>query len=157
MPEGTVAHVMAKSDGFDQVLVEAKSSPDGPRDLGDFQRVSQARSVVIAERIDEDLGFVLESAEGLGVEDAISISLEASADGILLFGTDSSKALRGFGCEGSEHLPLPRLDILTHALRHDRQTDEARDSDLGSDWFELSGGLSIAPSKTTTDVGRYRT
>jgi hypothetical protein len=44
--------------------------------------VGEAGAVVVALRRDEDLGLVLEAPEGLGVKDAVAISLEGGAERI---------------------------------------------------------------------------
>ena len=44
----------------------------------------QARAVVVALVVDEDLGLVLEPAEGRAVDDAVAVALVARAQRVLL-------------------------------------------------------------------------
>jgi len=98
MAEGGVADVMGEGDGFDEVFIQAEGAADGAGDLGDFEGVGEAGSVVIAGG-DEDLGFVLEPAEGFAVEDAVPVALEAGSDGV---GIDGVGADIAFVREGGE-------------------------------------------------------
>ena len=79
--ERRVAEVMPEADGLGKVLVEVQGTGDGSGDLGDLQGVRQAGHVVVTKGRDEDLRLVLEAAECLGVEDAVAVPLELSADG----------------------------------------------------------------------------
>jgi hypothetical protein len=47
--------------------------------------VSHPRDEVIAIRVEEDLGLVLESSERLGVNDPATISLESGAELVVIF------------------------------------------------------------------------
>ena len=49
------------------------------RDLGDLDRMGEARAVIIALVLDEDLGLVLEAAEGGGMDDAVAVALVTGA------------------------------------------------------------------------------
>ena len=75
--EGRVADVVTQRDGLGEGLVERQGGGQGARDLGHLERVRQARHVVVAFGIDEDLGLVLQPPERLGVEDAVAVPLEA--------------------------------------------------------------------------------
>ena len=83
MSKRRVADIVADGDGLDEVLVEAQSARNGPRNLRDFQAVRHARAVVVA-RHDVDLCLVLEPPEGFGVQDAVAVALEARAQRALL-------------------------------------------------------------------------
>ena len=76
MPERRVANVMAERDGLRQGLVQAQRGGEGSRNLRDLRGVGQARDVMVALGIEEDLCLVLQSAERLRVDDPIPISLE---------------------------------------------------------------------------------
>jgi len=52
---------------------------DGFSDLGDFERVREAGAVEIVFAGPEDLGLVLEAAEGGRVEDSVAVDLEGRA------------------------------------------------------------------------------
>ena len=81
MSEGRMSQVVAQGDGLRQRLVEPQGLGDGPGDLGDLQRVGQARPVVIPLRGQEDLCLMLEPAECLAVQDPVSVPLVLRADG----------------------------------------------------------------------------
>ena len=85
VPERRVAHVVTEADRLDEVFVQ----PQGPRDdAGDrsrLERVRDARPVVIALRVDEDLGLALQPSEGLRVDDPVAVALERRPDAACFF------------------------------------------------------------------------
>ena len=74
--ERRVAEVVAERDRLGQVLVQPQRPGDGARDPGGLERVREPRAVVVALRVDEDLGLVLEAPERLAVDDAVAVALE---------------------------------------------------------------------------------
>src|SRR5258707_11572680 len=96
MAKRSVAYVVPQSDGFDQVLVEPEGSTDGSGYLGDFERVGEPGSVVVAGRIDEDLRLVFEPAKRLAMEDAVAVALETGAHRVGRFFAGSARAFRRF-------------------------------------------------------------
>jgi hypothetical protein len=54
--------------------------------------MSQAGTVVIAIRGDEDLGFVHKAAEGLSVDDTVAVALELVANPVRGLGSHASGA-----------------------------------------------------------------
>jgi hypothetical protein len=48
---------------------------------------------VIADRVEEHLGLMFQATKGFGMEDAVTIALEAGPHGILLFGNYPADAL----------------------------------------------------------------
>ena len=80
-----MTNVMSQRDGFNEVFVESERAADRSRHLCNFQRVSESSPVVIALRIDEHLGLVLESTKALGVQDSIPITLVNGAHRIGIF------------------------------------------------------------------------
>jgi hypothetical protein len=58
-----MAQVVPQGDGFGQIFIEKHRPGDGPGNLGYFQRMGQPRTVFIAQRIEKDLGFVLQPPE----------------------------------------------------------------------------------------------
>src|SRR3972149_6264506 len=83
--EGRMAQVMPQRDSFGEILVEPERARDSSGQLRYFQGVCEASDVVIALRSNEDLRFVLQTTEGLGVEDAVPIPLVRRAHGTGLF------------------------------------------------------------------------
>ena len=64
VPEGWMAEIVRQGQRFGEILVETKDAGDGARDLRHFEAVGEARPVVIALVIDENLGLVLQTPEG---------------------------------------------------------------------------------------------
>ena len=64
MAEGRMAEIVGKRQRLGQVLVDAKRARDRAGDLRHFEAVGEARAVMIALVIDEDLGLVVEPPEG---------------------------------------------------------------------------------------------
>ena len=63
MAEGRMAEIVGKRQPLGQVLVGAEVAGERAGDLRHFERMGEARTVVIAFVIDEDLGLVVEPAE----------------------------------------------------------------------------------------------
>ena len=87
--ERRVPEVVRQGDGFGQVLVQAECARQGARHLRGLHRVRQARPVVVALVIDEDLGLVLETPEGARVDDPVAVALEHHPEGVLRLGMTS--------------------------------------------------------------------
>ena len=76
VPEGRVPGVVPEADRLDEILVEPQRTSDDARDRGRLERVRHARAVVVALRVDEDLGLALEAPERLRVDEPVAIALE---------------------------------------------------------------------------------
>lgn len=100
--EGGVADVVGKGEGFGQVFIEAEGRGDGAGDLGDFDGVGEAITEVVGVAFAEDLGFVFQAAEGVGVDDAVAITLEFVAVRVLRFGEAAAPRSRGRETEPRE-------------------------------------------------------
>ena len=101
MAERRVAEIMGERQGFGQVLVEPERPGDGAGDLGDLDRMGESGAVMIALVIDEDLGLVLEPAEGGGMDDAVAVALEGGARRASGSGREPAAALAGSGRIGA--------------------------------------------------------
>ena len=88
MAERRVAEVVGERERLGQVLVEPERARQRPGDLGHFQGVGQPGAVVVALVEHEDLGLVLEPAEGGRMDDAVGSRA----------GTGCGVALGGSGC-----------------------------------------------------------
>ena len=77
--EGGVAEVVRERERLGEILVEAEGSREGPGDLPDLDRMGQAGAEMVALVVDEDLGLVVEAAEGGRVDDAVAVALELGA------------------------------------------------------------------------------
>src|SRR6187200_3077343 len=80
MPEGGVARVVPEPDRLDEILVESKGARDDARDRRRLERVGHPSPVVVAVRVDEDLGLSLQPAERLRVDEAVAVALERRPD-----------------------------------------------------------------------------
>ena len=77
--EGRVSEVVGQRNRFRQILVHPERPGNRASDLRDFQRVRQPRAVVIALRVEEHLGFVLQAPKRAGVQHAVAVFLEDGA------------------------------------------------------------------------------
>lgn len=94
VPAGAVAAVVAEGDGFGECHIEAECARDGRGNLGDFERVGEARAlVVIGEH--EDLRLAGETAERRGVENAITVAFEARTKCIGFLGPTACSSADG--------------------------------------------------------------
>src|SRR2546427_10444410 len=75
MAERWMPQVVSQGDRFRQIFIEAQLASNGTADLGDLQRMRQARAVVIVRLSDEDLRLVHEPAKCGRVDDPIPIAL----------------------------------------------------------------------------------
>ena len=72
--ERRMAEIMRERERLGQILVDAKGSGERAGDLRDFEAVGQPRAVMIAFVIDEDLGLVVQPAEGGRMQDAVAVA-----------------------------------------------------------------------------------
>src|SRR5690606_31620670 len=112
MTEGCMSQVMAHADRLNEVLVKTQRATDRAGDLRDFQRVRQARAVVIALRRYEDLCLVHQAPAALGVDDAVAVPLALGSHRRRLVRPFAPGALAARGA-WSEDLVLPLFEPLT--------------------------------------------
>lgn len=75
----------------------------GASDLCDFEGVRHACPVMVAHRRDIDLCLVFETAEGIAVEDPVSVSLEGSSQWIWCL-VSVSRGIHGQKCSIADDL-----------------------------------------------------
>jgi hypothetical protein len=85
MTKRGVTEIVGQGNSFDQVLIQSQLAGDGATHLSYFKAVGEAGAVEITLVIHENLGFVLETAEGAGVDDPVPVALEGAAIGGWLF------------------------------------------------------------------------
>ena len=83
---------MGQRHRLGQILVEAQGAGDGAGDLGHLDAMGEARAVMIALVMDEDLGLVLQAPEGRGMDDPVPVALENRAHGALRLGPAAAAA-----------------------------------------------------------------
>jgi hypothetical protein len=84
-----MAKIVRERDRVGQILVGAEVLADTPGNLSHFQGVGQARPIVVAFVICENLRLVLETPKRLGVNDSVPIPLESSSVRAFFFGIHS--------------------------------------------------------------------
>ena len=70
---------MREADGFNQVFVSAEGACQSPPDLGNLQRMRQARAEIIAFEVDKNLRLIFQSAKCRGVQNAVTVALKGCA------------------------------------------------------------------------------
>jgi hypothetical protein len=96
MAEGGVAEIVGEGDGLGEVLIEREGAGDGAGDGGDLDGMGEAGAEVIAGAAEEDLGLVLEAAEGAGMDDARAVALVLGAIGMARLAVLAAGALADF-------------------------------------------------------------
>ena len=123
VPEGCVAEVVAERDRLREILVQPQRARHGPGDSRRLEGVREPRAVVVATRVDEDLGLVPESAERLVVDDAVAIALERRPQAALLLFLQRAPAGR-VGAHGERGEPAllvladASLELVRDPSRH---------------------------------------
>ena len=116
MAERGVAEIVGEGDGLREVLIEGEGARDRAGDGGDLDGMGEAGAEVIGGAAEEDLGLVLEPAEGAGMDDPGAIPLVLGSVGVARLAVLAAGALGGLlgvGGEGREFLrlrgpPVPR-------------------------------------------------
>ena len=118
VPERRVAEVVPEHQALRELLVEPHRARDAPADLGAFEAVREARPVVVALVVDEDLGLVLEAPERGAVDDAVAVPLEAGPHRVLGLRIGAAAARDAPHAPGSELRRLARFLGLAIHERH---------------------------------------
>ncbi len=95
MAERRVAEIVGQRQRLGEILVERQRAGDAARDLRHLEAVGEPRAVMVALVIDEDLGLVLQAAEGGGMDDAVAVALERRARRALRLGMKAAAARSG--------------------------------------------------------------
>ena len=64
MPKWSVAQVMRKTDGLDQIFIQSQRASDGAAQLRDFQRMGEPRAKQVTLMIYKNLGLVDQAPKG---------------------------------------------------------------------------------------------
>ncbi len=113
VPERRMSGVVAEADRLDEVFVEPQRARDDARDRRGLERVRDARAVVVARRVDEDLRLALEAAERLRVDDPVAVALEGRPDRRFLLRLAAARASRTSGPRAARACaPRPRARAL---------------------------------------------
>jgi hypothetical protein len=79
MAKRGVAKIMGQSDGFTQIFIQIKNPRDGAANLGDLNRMRQASAKHIAFMVNEDLGFIFQTAESRRMDNSVAVALILTA------------------------------------------------------------------------------
>ena len=74
MAERRMAEIVSQRQTLGQIFIHAKRAGERAGDLRHFEAVGQPRAVMIAFVIDEDLGLVVQPAEGGRMQDAVAVA-----------------------------------------------------------------------------------
>lgn len=101
MTERSVTEVMAERNRLSERLIEPQTHGNCPRNLRHLKGVGEPCSVMVTLGREKSLGFVLEPAEGVGVNYPVPVALKARAYITFLLGTFSAPArVREAGVRG---------------------------------------------------------
>jgi hypothetical protein len=119
MAEGGVAQIVAQGSRLHQVLVEVQAAGHGTANAGDLKGMGHTGAIVVTLRLEENLGLMLQTAEGLTVHHTIDIPLEAGAHGTGFNLHRSALAVGGQAGSGGKDLTLLLLGIFSkvHTVR----------------------------------------
>ena len=92
--ERRMTEIVAESDSFGQALVERKTDGNGARNLGNLKRMSKACAVMVAVRREEDLRFMLETAERAAMNNPVAVALKGGSDRTFLLRAFSALCVR---------------------------------------------------------------
>src|SRR5205823_603855 len=109
MAERRVAKIVRQRHRLAEILVEPQRTAERAGDLRYFQRMRQARAVVIALVIDEDLGLVLQPPERRRMDDAVAVALKGAARPSLGLLVQAAAACPRQGGIGRKRLGTPHL------------------------------------------------
>ena len=73
--ERRMSEVVSESDRLGQVLIQAQSTRQRTRDLGNLKGMCQASAVMVASGGKKDLCFIHQAAERLAMDDAVAVAL----------------------------------------------------------------------------------
>ena len=115
--ERWVTHVVPEPDRLGQVLVQPQRPRDDAGDAGRLERVRDPRPVVVAGRVDEDLGLPFQPPERLRVDDPVAIALERRPYAALVLLASAAPRLVGADGERRERRLLLRADARLEGVR----------------------------------------
>jgi hypothetical protein len=90
MTERGMTQVMTQGDGFSQILIEIQGTAYSASYLRDLKGVGEPCYIMVSLRSNENLRLVLEAAKSLGMDNAVSVTLEGSTYWTGLFRSESA-------------------------------------------------------------------
>jgi len=80
MSEGGMTEVVSEANCLRKVLIEVEGAGYGAGYLRDLQGMGKPGHIMVTQWGNEDLSLVLESAESLGVDNTVAVSLEGGSN-----------------------------------------------------------------------------
>ena len=114
--ERRVAEIVTDRDRLGEILVEPERSRHDTGNSARLERVRETRAEVVAAGRDEHLSLVLETPEGLRVDDAVAIALERRSQPALLLRLRAPARLVRAHREGRQRLLLEGANTALEAL-----------------------------------------
>ena len=143
MAEGRMSEVMRESNGFGQIFIESERAGQGASDRRDFHGVGQSCAVMVAGAIEEDLGFVFETAKGSRMDDAGDIALVFATPAVRRLRVEASARGRRFLGERCESPVFVTLDVFAGAEEGHSQAMRSLDAGSKKRIFEVSARKSM--------------
>ncbi len=116
--EGGVTEVSGEGDSLGQVFIQAEGAGKGAGKGGDFDGMGETSPDMIPGSVEGELGFVLEGAKGVTMDDAFPVALEFGSKIVGGFGVFSAEALFAFRGVAIEKSGLFFLPVYTSTDRH---------------------------------------
>src|SRR5258708_23115651 len=108
-----MAQVVREADALDEIEVGAERCRNTAPNLRHFQRMSEARAVIIALVVDEDLRFIFQPPKCCRVQDAVTIFLKDRSIGVLVLWKLATSRVGALDSIRREHLLFLCLALLT--------------------------------------------
>ena len=106
---------MPKRDRFGELLVQLEHLRDRAGDLRNFERVCEARAVMIPSGREKHLRLVLEPAERLRMDDAIAVALKRRTDVVFGLVTQPPARFRALRRLRRKNRALSRFEMFSDA------------------------------------------
>ena len=78
--KGRVTEVAGEGNGLGQVFIQAERATKGAGKGGDFDGMGETSPDMIPGSVEGELGFVLEGAKGVTMDDAFPVALEFGSE-----------------------------------------------------------------------------
>ena len=113
--ERRVAEVVTHCSGLRQILIQTQTAGDRSGDPRDLKGVGHTGAVMVALRLQKNLRFVHQAAEGSAVENAVCVALIAGSVLGLRFRTAATPGLRSKRSPGGKIFSLTAFEFFPNA------------------------------------------
>ena len=115
MSKGCMTKVMSEGNGLGEILIKFESPGDSSCYFRDFKCMSKSSSVVVSHWGEEDLSFMFESSECLGIDYPVPVSLKFCTHVAWLAWIFSAAALTAQTCVSAQYKAFPFFKLLSDA------------------------------------------